>query len=93
MSFSCNFKLSALVLHIDYYYNPFIGFDSRNRDSVTVFFKGLMRNSKVEKAKTHKRIVAIAAKRFREEGIAGIGIAEPVSPWAASTSTSNRVMT
>jgi TetR/AcrR family transcriptional repressor of nem operon len=35
-----------------------------------------MRNSKVEKAKTHKRIVAIAAKRFREEGIAGIGIAD-----------------
>ena len=35
-----------------------------------------MRHSKAEKAKTHKRIVAIAAKRFREEGIAGIGIAE-----------------
>jgi len=35
-----------------------------------------MRHSKAEKAKTHKRIVAIAAKRFREEGIAGIGIAD-----------------
>jgi TetR/AcrR family transcriptional repressor of nem operon len=30
----------------------------------------------VEKAKTHKRIVAIASKRFREEGFAGIGIAD-----------------
>jgi len=35
-----------------------------------------MRRSKAEKAKTHKRIVAIAAKRFREEGLAGIGIAD-----------------
>ena len=32
--------------------------------------------SKAEKAKTHKRIVAIAAKKFREEGLAGVGIAE-----------------
>jgi TetR/AcrR family transcriptional repressor of nem operon len=35
-----------------------------------------MRHSKAEKAKTHERIVAIASKRFREEGLAGIGIAE-----------------
>jgi TetR/AcrR family transcriptional repressor of nem operon len=35
-----------------------------------------MRHSKAEKAKTHERIVAIASKRFREEGIAGIGIAD-----------------
>src|SRR5271157_1952129 len=35
-----------------------------------------MRQSKAEKAKTHKRIVAIASKRFREEGLAGIGIAD-----------------
>ena len=35
-----------------------------------------MRHSKVEKAKTHERIVAIASKRFREEGLAGIGIAD-----------------
>src|ERR1700687_4052647 len=35
-----------------------------------------MRHSKTEKAKTHKRIVTIASKRFREEGLAGIGIAE-----------------
>ena len=35
-----------------------------------------MRHSKAEKAKTHKRIVAIASRRFREEGLAGIGIAD-----------------
>jgi len=35
-----------------------------------------MRQSKAEKAKTHERIVAIASKRFREEGLAGIGIAD-----------------
>ena len=35
-----------------------------------------MRHSKVEKAKTHERIVAIASKRFREGGLAGIGIAD-----------------
>src|ERR1700682_1496814 len=35
-----------------------------------------MRHSKAEKAKTHKRIVAIASKRCREEGLAGIGIAD-----------------
>src|SRR5258706_3633358 len=35
-----------------------------------------MRHSRTEKAKTHERIVAIAAKKFREEGLAGIGIAD-----------------
>jgi TetR/AcrR family transcriptional regulator, transcriptional repressor for nem operon len=35
-----------------------------------------MRHSKAEKARTHKHIVAIASKRFREQGLAGIGIAE-----------------
>jgi TetR/AcrR family transcriptional regulator, transcriptional repressor for nem operon len=35
-----------------------------------------MRHSKAEKAKTHQRIVAIASKRFREKGLAGIGIAD-----------------
>ena len=29
-----------------------------------------------EKAETHKRIVASAARRFREEGLTGIGIAD-----------------
>src|SRR5260221_3529046 len=40
------------------------------------FFGGRMRHSKAEKAKTHKRIVAIASKGFREKGLAGIGIAD-----------------
>jgi TetR/AcrR family transcriptional repressor of nem operon len=32
--------------------------------------------SKAQKNRTHKRIVAIASKRFREKGLAGFGIAE-----------------
>ena len=32
--------------------------------------------SKAQKGKTHERIVKLASKRFREEGLAGIGIAE-----------------
>ncbi len=32
--------------------------------------------SKAQKARTHKRIVAIASKRFREKGLAGFGIAD-----------------
>jgi TetR/AcrR family transcriptional repressor of nem operon len=35
-----------------------------------------MGHSKAERAETHKRIVKIASKRFREEGLAGIGIAD-----------------
>src|SRR5260370_9369624 len=35
-----------------------------------------MGHSRAEKAKTHKRIVSIASKKFREEGLAGAGIAE-----------------
>jgi TetR/AcrR family transcriptional repressor of nem operon len=35
-----------------------------------------MGHSKVEKAKTHRRIVEIASRRFREDGLAGVGIAE-----------------
>ena len=34
-----------------------------------------MGHSKVEKRKTHERIVSIASKRLREEGLAGVGIA------------------
>jgi TetR/AcrR family transcriptional repressor of nem operon len=47
----------------------------RNPGLVAVF-KGAMGHSKAEKAETHKRIVKIASKRFREEGLAGVGIAE-----------------
>src|ERR1700676_5625500 len=32
--------------------------------------------SKAQKQKTQKRIVAISSKRFREKGIAGVGIAD-----------------
>ena len=35
-----------------------------------------MRHSRTEKAKTHERIVTVASKKFREEGLAGIGIAD-----------------
>jgi len=35
--------------------------------------------SKTQKEKTHKRIVAIASRRFREKGLAGFGIAEAMN--------------
>jgi TetR/AcrR family transcriptional repressor of nem operon len=35
-----------------------------------------MGHSRMQKTKTHKRIVSIAARRFREEGLAGVGIAD-----------------
>jgi TetR/AcrR family transcriptional regulator, transcriptional repressor for nem operon len=35
-----------------------------------------MGHSQTDKAETHKRIVKIAAKRLREHGLAGVGIAE-----------------
>src|SRR5258708_6514900 len=35
-----------------------------------------MRHSRDAKARTHKRIVAVASKRLREEGLGGIGIAD-----------------
>ncbi|WP_342052142.1 MULTISPECIES: TetR/AcrR family transcriptional regulator [unclassified Cupriavidus] len=35
-----------------------------------------MRHSRAEKAATHQRIVRIAARRFRERGFAGIGVAD-----------------
>ena len=63
------------MLVLDYPY-PLWGFDSRNRDLGSSGFRGTMGHSKTEKAKTHKRIVAIASKRFREDGLAGVGIAE-----------------
>jgi TetR/AcrR family transcriptional repressor of nem operon len=41
-----------------------------------IFVEGHVGYSKAQKARTHKRIVAIASKRFREKGLAGFGIAE-----------------
>src|SRR5712671_7393480 len=35
-----------------------------------------MGHSKAEKTETHKRIVKIASRRFREDGLAGVGIAD-----------------
>jgi TetR/AcrR family transcriptional repressor of nem operon len=35
-----------------------------------------MGHSRAEKTKTHKRIVKIASRRFREKGLAGVGIAD-----------------
>src|SRR6201993_4336116 len=35
-----------------------------------------MGHSKAQKTKTHKRIISIASKRFREKGLARLGIAE-----------------
>jgi TetR/AcrR family transcriptional repressor of nem operon len=35
-----------------------------------------MGHSRAEKKKTHKRIVKIASRRFREKGLAGVGIAD-----------------
>src|ERR1700677_2489557 len=41
-----------------------------------IFEEVQMGYSQAQKEKTHKRIVAIASKRFRENGLAGFGIAE-----------------
>jgi TetR/AcrR family transcriptional regulator, transcriptional repressor for nem operon len=41
-----------------------------------IFKEGHIGYSKAQKAKTHERIVKLASKRFREGGLAGIGIAE-----------------
>ena len=41
-----------------------------------IFGEGHIGYSKAQKARTHKRIVAIASKRLREKGFAGLGIAE-----------------
>jgi len=35
-----------------------------------------MGHSRAEKTKTHKRIIKIASRRFREKGLAGVGIAD-----------------
>jgi len=49
----------------------------RNPDLVAGFLEGEpVGHSKAEKTETHKRIVKIASKRFREDGLAGVGISE-----------------
>jgi TetR/AcrR family transcriptional repressor of nem operon len=74
--FSSGFQLALFAFAMDYGYNPFSDFDSHSRPLVTKFFGGPMRHSKAEKTKTHERIVALASRRFREQGLAGIGIAD-----------------
>jgi hypothetical protein len=61
---------------MDYTYNPSTRLDTRDYGLATFVLKRPMRHSKAEKANTRKRIVTIAAKKFREEGLAGIGIAD-----------------
>src|SRR5258708_14509879 len=63
---------------MDYEYNPYTGLDTNDCGLVAYVLGGSMRHSKTEKANTHKRIVAVAAKKFREEGLPGIGIADPM---------------
>ena len=48
----------------------------RNVIGLQGFFGGAMGHSRAEKAKTHQRVVALASKRFREKGLARIGIAD-----------------
>ena len=44
----------------------------------------IMRRSKAEKAVTHSKIVSVAAKRFRERGIDGIGVADVMKEASSS---------
>src|ERR1700686_3986241 len=70
----------SLCFPVDYGYNPISPHWMHGSSTSYMIFvlpsEGPMCHSKSAKAKTHKRIVAIASKRFREEGIAGVGIAE-----------------
>src|ERR1700720_2204341 len=61
---------------MDYEYHPYTGLDTNDCGLGAYVLGGPMRHSKTEKANTHKRIVAVAAKKFLEEGLTGIGIAE-----------------
>jgi TetR/AcrR family transcriptional repressor of nem operon len=62
---------------VDYCYNPYY----RIRFIILIWSQVILEEvqmgySQAQKEKTHKRIVAIASKRFREKGLAGFGIAE-----------------
>jgi TetR/AcrR family transcriptional regulator, transcriptional repressor for nem operon len=61
---------------LDYVYNPLSNWIRRTVIGLQIFGEGAMGHSSAEKAKTHQRIVALASKRFREKGLAGIGIAD-----------------
>jgi TetR/AcrR family transcriptional repressor of nem operon len=72
-AFSVN--LGRLRFILDYVYNPVTGLECAIPIWLQFFWR-TMGHSKVEKTKTHKRIVEIASRRFREDGLAGVGIAE-----------------
>ena len=62
---------------MDYCYNPDTDLEFLVAIWLQFLFKGgCMGYSRAEKEKTHKRIVSIASKRFRENGLAGVGIAD-----------------
>lgn len=44
-----------------------------------------MRRSRAEKAETHSKIVTVAAKRFRERGLEGVGLADLMKEIGATT--------
>jgi hypothetical protein len=58
-----------VIIHIlDYNHNPYSVADYLGGGSYGLF--------QGPKEKTHKRIVAIASKRFREKGLVGFGVTE-----------------
>ena len=56
------------MLYLDYDDNPYC--------QATLKEKTPMGHSQTQKTKNHERIVRTAAKRFREKGLAGVGIAD-----------------
>jgi hypothetical protein len=69
-------SIQAVAIRLQCFLAELTDLIQRSRFGQGVFLGGPVGHSKAEKVKTHKRIVAIASKRFREEGLAGVGIAE-----------------
>jgi hypothetical protein len=69
-------SIHAVAIRLQCFLAELTDLIQRSRFGQGVFLGGPMGHSKAEKVKTHKRIVALASKRFREEGLAGVGIAE-----------------
>jgi TetR/AcrR family transcriptional repressor of nem operon len=51
-------------------------YDNNLHESSVVDWRFSMGHSQVEKQRTHERIVEIAARRLREEGLEGVGVAD-----------------
>src|SRR5258708_32031025 len=68
--------ISPLCFILDYCYNPTHWIRCVILNELQFFLGGPMGHSRAEKTKTHKRIVKIASRRFREKGLAGVGIAD-----------------